>query len=47
MMDGENQQMVVGISTEHVHTIERTLHEIERLAERFLHQFFRSFGMSF
>ena len=47
VMNGEGQQMIVRISTEHVHTIERALHEIERLAESLLHQFFDSFGMSF
>ena len=45
MMDGENQQMVVGTAPENVHAIERTLHEIERLAESFLHQFFHGFGL--
>ena len=35
--------MVVGIPPEHGHAIERTLHEIEWLAEGFLHQFFHRF----
>ena len=47
VMNGEDQQMIVGISTEDVDTIERTLDEIERLAERGLHQFLDSFGTSF
>ena len=45
-MNGEDQQMVVGTPPEHIHAIERTLHEIEWLAESFLHQFFDRFGPS-
>ena len=37
VMNGEDEQVIVGISTEHFDTIERTLDEIERLAEGFLH----------
>ena len=36
--------MVVGTSPQNIRAIERTLHEIEWLAEGFLHQFFDRFG---
>ena len=43
MMNGQDQQMVVGTKPENSHAIERTLHKIERLTEGFLHQFFDRF----
>ena len=43
MMNGQDQQMVVGTKPQNSRAIERTLHEIEWLAEGFLHQFFDRF----